>query len=590
MKTNGNGRFHRKNIVWSREGEAQPVEGEGHTTDPGEAIPAEAGETENGPGDDRPYHAAENDDPFKRRIRIPGRGLRRLLRRFFHWLRESLKREEPTAEEVAAAAEAARLKQMHKVLEGESRDAAQIMSHALARQGLCYKRVSPEGEIRVKKYVTFDIVSMQEDSLWFHVDMRKLPYGVGKNDLIAQDVIDDLSCSIGRRVGVRHEAEPGVWYIIERASGRMGIPAHVMIAEMWERMPQTATSMTVPVGMTNNRKLVYDEVPDWPHAIVAGTTGGGKSNMVNTILCSLIRQNTKEKLQLVLVDLKEGMEFSFYEGLPHLYPLGEEMAPKGILYDREQVLPMLEVIIREGRRRMNVIREAGHKDVSKYNAYRKKNHMPRILVVVDEWADIRLSAKGKQTEEILMNAVQLLRAAGIHFIICTQVPSKEVLSMSIRTNLPAKFAFSCADMAGSLSILGNTEAFAIGITGRCVFRSRHQLTVQTPFISDEIVRETVRAAITGEHVDISSKHDVTLMQILEWGLRENAAGLDKREVYKHFKERGITMEEIQTLLRQAEGQDHLIGSAMYRVEPGRGSRPRRLVAQEKEQEEGTNES
>mgnify|MGYP005813660599 CR=1 FL=1 len=557
-------------VLYSREGEAQPHEGEVDLPDmlpvdpsaPGEAAPM---------GTSNNYHAELNHDPLRRRIRIPRRGL-------LHRISSLLSKPELNAAERAALDEEARLKQLQQVLREEARDASTVLSHALARMGRCYKRISPDGEIRVKKFVTFDLVSLQEDALWFHVDMRRLPYGVSKNDLISQDVIDDLSCSLGRRVGVRHDAETGVWYIVERASGRMGIPTHVMLKEMWDRMPQSATSLTIPMGMTNNRKLVYENLADGPHWLVAGGTGWGKSNFLNVVLCTLLTRNTPDQLQLVLVDLKEGLEFSFYEGVPHLVCI-PDISPKGILYDREKVLPALDWVIAEGHRRMTMIRDAGHKDISKFNAHRQgKNRLSRMIVVIDEWADVRLSGQGKETEEKLSNAVQLLRAAGIHFIVCTQVPSKEVLSMRIRTNLPAKVAFNCPDMAASLAILGNTDAFAIGVLGRAVVRARQQLMVQVPYISDELVRSTVKSVISGQTVAVEKRHDVTIQEVLEWALHENQAELSHRDVFKTYRDRGITDVEVRLMLEEADGTEFVIGSDLYRVEPGGSKKPRRLVA------------
>lgn len=570
--------------VWSDEGgEYQPEPGADQSADPGNVDPQQAGEVTANAEDTRPVNIEFNRDPFRRRIAIPHRGL---LYKAYRAVKERFTPPPPTAEEAAEMSEAQRLKELGTVLRAEAQDAMLIMSNALARMGYCYRRITADGTIDVRKRVTFDFISMQEDAIWFHIDTRRLPFGVSLDDLKKEEVINDLSYSVGHRVGVRHDPEAGIWYIVERASGRMGIPSHVKLAEMWERMPQTATALTVPVGMTNNRKLIYDSIADWPHGLVAGSTQMGKSNMLNVILCTLIRRNSPDRLQLCLVDLKEGLEFSFYEGIPHLLPI-TDIAPKGIVYDRENVLPMLTWVIAEGRRRMRVIGDAGHKEISKYNAYRKGRQMPRMVVVIDEWADVRLSADGKQAEEMLVNAVQLLRAAGIHFIVCTQVPSKEVLSMRVRTNLSAKIAFSVADMAASMSILNNSDAFALGIPGRAVFRSRFQLVVQTPFISDEIVRETVKGATTGKFEDVAKRHDVTLEEMLSWGLYENAASLEFHELHKHFNPRGITQLEIKAMLQEAENKEYLIGSAMYRVVPGKGNRPRRLVAVT--EDEGSND-
>lgn len=228
---------------------------------------------------------------------------------------------------------------------------------------------------------------------------------------------------------------------------------------------------------------------------------------------------------------------------------------------------------------MAVLLKAEAKHIGEYNAHRTTKRMPHLVVVIDEWADVKLGQGGKETEEKLANSVQRMRAVGIHVIVCTQVPQSQVLGTLIKANLPAKFAFSCADMQGSMSILNNAHALNLQPKGRSIFRFQEEIEVQTPFIPKTIILETVKGAIAGQFGELS-KCDVTQEEIREWALKENNGWMSCESVWRQFKNRGLSHGITEEWLREFEGQEFLIGSTIYLVTPADYTHPRRLIVKE----------
>lgn len=537
--------------------------------------------------DIRPTGIMENIDPMRSRLRNPAsrkkwavlmRAIVKVVkRRFFHIL---------TNEERAAEEEKKRREALRKQLLAEARVAEQRMSNCLARLGMCFTKKNEKGAARETMKVRFKRVLFEPDALWFQVNVEHLPFGVSISQLIDTDVVNNLSVSVGHKIMARWTEQAGVWYVIERASGMMGIPNHVNLEKMWDGMPASKNALTIPVGLTNNGRAVYESLDDMVHLLIAGTTGGGKSNFLNVILCTLIRRNTPQRLQLLLVDLKGGLEFNFYEGVPHLCTI-PIIAPKGVIYERDEVAPLIHWVIAEGEKRMSILREAGCKNIGEYNHHRKKGLMRHMVFVVDEWADVRLlrDKDGKKTcEEALTNAVQRMRAVGIHCIICTQVPQREVLGTMIKANIPAKFAFNFSDIHGSMAIINSGHAFNLQPKGRCIYKFEQEVQVQTPFIPKTLILSTVNGAITGNFEEIRKTHDVTPDEVREWAIRDNNGWLTVAATFSQFKARGLSKEELIGWLQAWEEQEFLVGSSLYKVATGEGSRGRRLVVVEEQPE------
>jgi DNA segregation ATPase FtsK/SpoIIIE-like protein len=537
-------------------------------------LPGGPTETNTQQPDTLPTQNIANDDEAKRRIKNPP--ARGLFARLMRWLKNIFLTAELNAEERANLSEVEKRKLLEKELTADAKTGYDRLINCLTRLGICH--ISTSKDRKTIKKVRFWDIEMEPDAIWYGVDMQRLPFGVSVSQLISEETVTNLSLAVGHRVSCRWDEKSGVWYCVERASGTFGIPNHVNLSEMWDKIPASRDNLTIPIGITHNGKAVYDSLDSMIHLLVAGTTGGGKSNFLNVILCTLIRRNRPNQLQMVLVDLKNGLEFNFYGAIPHLIKV-DGVAPTGIINDREGVPGLLTWLIREGERRMGVLLEAGAKNIGQYNAHRQgSNRMTQIVLVIDEWADIIMASNGKDSQDKLINIVQRMRAVGIHAIVCTQVPQSIVLSTMVKANLPGKFAFSCSSLQGSMAILNSGHAVNLQPRGRCVWQFQAEVQIQTPFITQAIIEETVQASITGSLAQAKTRHDVTPEEIREWSLRENNGYLNQALLETRYKTRGITQDELRGWLKSWEGQTYTIGSSQYIVEPGNNRRARRLVA------------
>ena len=192
-----------------------------------------------------------------------------------------------------------------------------------------------------------------------------------------------------------------------------------------------------------------------PHLLVAGSTNSGKSSCLNSLLISMIYHTTPNDLRLVLVDPKQ-VEFTTFNGLPHL------LTPNTIT-DMKKVIPALDWIIGEMERRYTLLRDNRVKNLEEYNDMSdvksgKKQKLPYIVLIVDEFADVILTVNRKEFEERIQRIAQKARAAGIHLILATQRPSVDVISGVIKTNLPSQIAFAVTRATDSITILGQGGA------------------------------------------------------------------------------------------------------------------------------------
>jgi hypothetical protein len=563
-----------------RAGSATSTDGTRAGSAPGVRVGDELGATDPSVQISTMPTLTENVDPGRRRVRNPRRGFVYRVVRFVR----SLLWPELTAEDRAKLSEKEARKLLEKSLNADAKTAEGRMIKRLKGMGICHEYRRRDGGFDRYALVKFDRVAYEPNAIWFRVDINKLPFGVSTEQLKSKEVVDNLGMAVGHAVRCDWSVERGLWYVVERASGAMGIPNHVRLVDLWQRMPSSKDSLTIPIGLTSNSRPIFESISAMTHILVAGSTNSGKSNFMNMLICTLIRYNSPSKLQMMLVDLKGGMEFSFYKGLPHLIKL-PKIAPEGIVYERDDVLAMLRWLVMEGERRMKMMTDAKAKNIGKYNAHRKHNILPWILVVIDEWADIMYSKQKKETETALVNLVQRMRAVGIHVVVCTQYPKKEVLTGLVKGNLPAKFAFSTTNNAGSINILDHGMAAHLHPEGRCVFQWREDMVVQTPYIPDALVNEIVAGAIEGKMVDVKTNHDVTPEEVLNWALANNNGNLQSKILYPKFKERGVARDELEVWLHDWTGKEFVLGSTVYTISEPSGKIPRRLLAIEHKQDD-----
>lgn len=535
------------------------------------------------------------------------------------------------AEREAERKSRAKAKAQHGMLLDEARTFASRITRKLTDLNICYRKKKSEQTLLedVQEVQFRRPFVLTEEAIYLEVDLRpgRSPRGVGVDDLGDEKVLKNLSLACEHPVYFKYGPGIGAWYIVERETGKRGIPAHVKYDDMIANRPASADGLSLPIGIGENKKPIYRSLGQMYSMLVAGTIGGGKSNFLSVMLCTLLRFNSPRKLKLMLVDLKGGMEFAFFQGVPHLLEVPanalkpkkkgkkkialnddgeatvEETAPPeveaeadedagatipAIIEKREHVPGALRWLIREGERRMQRMKEKKVKTIGQYNFASRKHPLPHIVVVVDEWADVKLDKDGgREAEESLINIASRFRAVGIHVILCTQVPNKEVVSIRIKNVLPARIVFNCPDQYASMLVLGDAAAHGLEPAGRSFFVwGGMRQECQTPYINNATVDKTVEQAIAGHFNDVeTATHDVTDQEILEWALTQNNGELSYRTVYNQFRLRGLTQPQAKAVVASYRGEKVVIGASTYSVKEAAGSKGSRLIPDEDEEPE-----
>ena len=215
------------------------------------------------------------------------------------------------------------------------------------------------------------------------------------------------------------------------------------------------------VGKDVSGKPVSYDLATMPHLLIAGTTGAGKSVCVNSILCCLLLENSPTDLRLVLVDPKR-VELTGYNGIPHL------LAP--VITDAERVVGALQWMMREMDSRYRKFSRNSVRNILEYNAKQLDEHLPYLVIVIDELADLMMLAP-EETERAITRLAQLARATGIHMILATQRPSVDVVTGLIKANFPARIAFAVASMIDSRVILDQPGAERLLGRGDMLFQA-----------------------------------------------------------------------------------------------------------------------
>jgi hypothetical protein len=371
--------------------------------------------------------------------------------------------------------------------------------------------------------------------------------------------------------------------------GLDGLPEFVTTDELWKRCPQNKPPLTVAVGFGDNSSTHFIDPTQYPHLLISGGTGWGKSNMINQILCFWLSRGLKpNELQLILFDLKRGMEFSSYENLPHLYH--DDYIKTGIIENLDGVLPTLSRMQDVRDKRMDQIKHAGFKNFQDYNrGVKSADRLSAIFLVFDEWAKIRLSRSGAGTypvrgvrnfgleaEDLLAEFTNLARAAGMFVILATQHPSREVLSGIIMINFPTRIILN-SSVGGSLAALGTQSAFGMEVQGRAILLDRGQeIKLQTPMISPETIKAQVYRAITGK--DLRYTDGIDLQQIFQYSLNNLDGFLDIVKLYEIFRIKKVRKDWLQKALREAESQEYIISGVKYKVSPRGNHLARQLIA------------
>ena len=251
---------------------------------------------------------------------------------------------------------------------------------------------------------------------------------------------------------------------------------------------KSRSMLTLALGKDIAGKPVMADLGKMPHALVAGTTGSGKSVAINTMILSLLYKSTPEQVRLIMIDPKM-LELSVYEGIPHL------LTP--VVTDMKDAQNALRWSVAEMERRYKLMSKLGVRNISGYNQLIKEaiekgqpiadplfqntdplleedseiptlEPLPSIIIVIDELADMMMIV-GKKVEELIARLAQKARAAGIHLILATQRPSVDVLTGLIKANIPTRISFQVSSRIDSRTVLDQSGAEALLGNGDMLF-------------------------------------------------------------------------------------------------------------------------
>lgn len=264
-----------------------------------------------------------------------------------------------------------------------------------------------------------------------------------------------------------------------------------------KKFVETKMHLPVAFGKTIENEVFMVDLTQLPHLLIAGATGSGKSVGINTIITCLLYKCHPENLKFVMIDPKK-IELSLYRQLQKHFLATLPDADEPIITDTSKVMETLSSVCKEMDNRYDLLKMAMVRDVRAYNDKFKTGaldaelghrHLPYIVVVIDELADLMLTA-GKAIEEPIARIAQLARAVGIHAVVATQRPSVNVITGTIKANFPVRIAYQVASKIDSRTILDTSGADQlVGRGDMLVSSGGRMVRVQNAFVStDEVER------------------------------------------------------------------------------------------------------
>lgn len=322
------------------------------------------------------------------------------------------------------------------------------------------------------------------------------------------NLADDIALNLAT-AGVRIEAP-----IPNKAAVGIEVPNKasnvVHIREILESSSFTGSKskLTIALGKDIAGNAIVGDVAKMPHGLIAGATGSGKSVCINSIIMSILYKATPEEVKLIMVDPKV-VELGIYNGIPHL------LLP--VVTDPRKAASTLGWAVSEMEKRYQMFAASSVRDIDGYNKVAEADpemvKLPRIVIIVDELADLMMSAP-KEVEDSINRIAAKARAAGMHLIIATQRPSVDVVTGVIKANIPSRIAFAVSSQIDSRTILDNAGAEKLLGRGDMLYSplgSTKPSRVQGCFVSDEEV-EAVTDFVKGRH---TFEYDQSIMEDIE---------------------------------------------------------------------------
>ncbi|MDX1617597.1 MAG: DNA translocase FtsK, partial [Balneolaceae bacterium] len=262
-----------------------------------------------------------------------------------------------------------------------------------------------------------------------------------------------------------------------------------------KKFVETDAELPVAFGKTIENEVFLRDLTRMPHLLIAGATGSGKTVGINTIITCLLYKCHPDNLKFVMIDPKK-IELSLYRNIQNHFLATLPGSEEPIVTDTPDAQEILESLTMEMDERYDLLKMAMVRDIKDYNDRFESGeldeelghrHLPYIVVIVDELADLMMTA-GKQIEEPIARLAQLARAVGIHLVVATQRPSVNVITGTIKANFPARIAYQVASKVDSRTILDTSGADQLIGRGDMLFTNGGGMTrIQNAYVSTEEV-------------------------------------------------------------------------------------------------------
>ncbi len=289
-----------------------------------------------------------------------------------------------------------------------------------------------------------------------------------------------------------------------------------------DELQKHKSRLAVALGRDTSSKPMVVDLDKMPHCLIAGTTGSGKSIMLNAIITSLLFRNSPEQLKLILIDPKR-VELTNYNGIPHL------LAP--VITEPEKILSALKWAMAEMERRYKLFQSVGVRNITGYNDMSGFEALPYIVIIIDELADLMMFAP-VEIEDAITRIAQLARATGIHLVVATQRPSVDVITGLIKANIPCRIAFNVSSMIDSRVILDGPGAEKLLGRGDMLFLppdASKPMRVQGVLVQDSEINNLIKYL---KDTGIAPQYtaEVTEMPLGKWG-KGGGNGEEKDELF-----------------------------------------------------------
>jgi DNA segregation ATPase FtsK/SpoIIIE, S-DNA-T family len=329
---------------------------------------------------------------------------------------------------------------------------------------------------------------------------------------IKVEKISNLAANIALALGVdskavRIESIPETTYLgIEVPRSKRDV---VRMKELMEsdEMLFTQTVLPVPVGKNIDGTAIVADLRKMPHLLIAGATGSGKSVLTNSFITSLLMKKTPDELKFILVDPKQ-VELSDYNGIPHL------LTP--VITDMDHVVNALKWAVKEMELRYTNLKNEQVRDIASFNEKKGFAAMPYIVIVIDEMADMMMTANRVEAENAVVRLAQKARAVGIHLILATQRPSVNVITGIIKANIPGRIGMGVTSSTDSRVILDRIGAESLLGNGDLLYKAPDKpksMRLQGAFIEQQEVIRIVDF-IKSQAPEVEYSNEIVEKQVL----------------------------------------------------------------------------